>query len=140
MGPGIYACHRCGEVGVKLWREAHSMSVLLTCVNCLEAIEAGGDHAFDVGDIAEDGTRMGEYGLTDQIGWWLPAVLVQADLPHLHYWGYTSSSPEDYAAWLDLPLHPEVEEVPFRSDGSFGLPTEGTLVIRRMPTGDGDDV
>jgi hypothetical protein len=28
---------------------------------------------------------------------------------------------------------PEGTEIPFKSDGSFGLPTEGVLVIRHMP-------
>lgn len=110
MGKGIYACHRCGEVGVKLWREAQTFDVKLTCVNCLEVIEAGGTYAFDVADIAADGTHPGSRGQqTDQIGWWLPAVVVQADLPDLVFWGYTSSTAEDYWIWSALPLHPEPE-------------------------------
>jgi hypothetical protein len=107
MGKGIYACHRCGEIGVKLWREAQTFDIRLTCVNCLEVITAGGDYAFDVADIAEDGTRTGKYGQTDQIGWWLPAVVVQEHLPDLVFWGYTSSTEADYAMWAALPLFPE---------------------------------
>lgn len=106
----IYACHRCGEFGIKLWREAQTFNIRLTCVNCLEVIEAGGDHAFDVIDIHEDGTRMSNHGQTDQIGWWLPAVQVTEDLPdQVAYWGYTSCPPEDYARWAALPLHPQAE-------------------------------
>jgi hypothetical protein len=108
----IYACHRCGEFGIKLWREAQTFNIRLTCVNCLVVIEAGGEHAFDVADIREDGTRMHPHGWpTDQIGWWLPAVQVTEDLPDAAYWGYTSCPPEDYARWVALPLHPQPEPV-----------------------------
>jgi hypothetical protein len=42
----------------------------------------------------------------------------------------TPNGPEEYDAgieWVDD------EEIPFKSDGSFGLPTEGVLVIKHMP-------
>ena len=108
----IYACHRCGEFGIKLWREAQTFNIRLTCVNCLEVIEAGGPYAFDVVDVNEDGTRIDRGRSTDQLGGsWLPAVQVLADLPDLVFWGYTSSPPEDYAAWVALPLHPQPELV-----------------------------
>jgi hypothetical protein len=34
---------------------------------------------------------------------------------------------------------PEGTEIPFKSDGSHGLPEEGVLVIRHMPNDDKDD-
>jgi len=101
----IYACGRCGEVGIKLWREAHTMMPDLRCVDCLAVIRDGGE-PITVEDVREDGTRYSARSgqITDQLGWWLPAVQVLDDQPLLRFWGYTSTPPEDYQHWRDLPL------------------------------------
>jgi hypothetical protein len=52
--------------------------------------------------------------------------------------GWTSVGDEDFCPEHMREAWPEGTEIPFRSDGSFGLPEEGVLVIRHMPEpGDG---
>jgi hypothetical protein len=112
----IYACHRCGVVDIKLWREYQTFSVRLTCVDCLAAllVEEADERAFHPEDVAEDGTLAsavtGER--TDQIGWWVPAVLDSEMLPELVFWGYSSARLSDYERWQELPLR--------RSEGDEG--------------------
>lgn len=97
-----YECVECGIDGVKLWREYQTFTVRLKCVTC--ATE-GTD--IDPATVSDDGTRPSKHRVTtDQLGWWVPAVR-DADG---NFWGYTSSTEEDYAKWVALPLDRELTE------------------------------
>lgn len=102
----IYTCHRCGAVDVKLWREAQTLNPMLKCVDCLAEWLGGTEWAFSVQTINADGTRWHPTRghKTDQIGWWLPAVQIMSMEPDLVFWGYTSTTAEDYLRWAALPL------------------------------------
>lgn len=94
-----YACQQCGMTGVKLWREAHAYSgpLVLLCVDC-----CGKHEGIDPATVDEVGDRVRDDGwLTDQIGWWVPAV---PDWDGEGMWGYTSSPPDDYERWRKMPI------------------------------------
>lgn len=108
----IYACGRCGEIDIKLWRMYQTFHLALRCARCLALRSAGTEQEFDVAEIREDGTRLHPLrgNVTDAIGWWIPAVQIQeaAEAGEFLFWGYTSCTEADYQHWRDLPLHPLV--------------------------------
>lgn len=92
LTPLNYMCHKCGTSGVKLWREYQTFlsHQSLLCVVC-----SGKEQKKDINGIDKSGRTKQEYGMTDQLGWRIPAVpVVENDT----YWGYTAV-PEDGVLW-----------------------------------------
>lgn len=101
--PTGYRCTACGRHGCKLWREGYTFSpVEPLCCDCT-AKRTGKD----VSTLDERGRVESEFGRTDQIGGWLPAV------PHPTggWWSYTSVSAEGCAWWDRLPNRPFEGEI-----------------------------
>jgi hypothetical protein len=65
-----YVCSECGAEGVKLWRQYQTVveNIRLLCGEC--ALKDQGK----AGPIDKEGKRKGICGLTDQIGWLVPAI------------------------------------------------------------------
>jgi hypothetical protein len=95
----VYACDKCKQSGVKLWRGIHGCAdangYKLLCASCL----APGKQVDDNGKVMD--AQLGFQ--TDQVMGWLPAVPVDDT-----YWGYTSVPDNDVAWWLALPTYPSV--------------------------------
>ena len=94
-----YKCKFCGLAGHKLWRDYNTFVEYneLKCAKC--AMERAGKE----GIIDKDGFRDGGLDMrTDQIGWFVPAVLTpDGD----SFWGYTSAPPEAVDKWRALPTY-----------------------------------
>ena len=96
-----YSCHRCAGSGLKLWRRYNQF---LDHQRLLCAVCCGHESGEDVSTIDESGRRITEYGRTDQIGWWIPAVpTVEGDT----FWGYASVPQDRVDWWRALPTTPE---------------------------------
>lgn len=95
-----YRCARCGTSGCKLWRESYVMlnQVELLCANCTAKEENK-----EISTMGPDGKWMSEWGPTDQIGSWLPAVPTEDGKT---FWGYTSVPDAGCQWWRDLPSLP----------------------------------
>ena len=90
--PDGYRCSECGVRGVKLWRPPNCGSPL-KCARCLT------DKPIDA-----EGLNEGEFGKSDQVGWYLPAVPT-TEGPE-SYWGYTSVPDDRVKWWKELPTYP----------------------------------
>lgn len=101
--PPGYRCGTCDAAGVKLWREYNTFldHQSLRCATC-----AAADQGKDVSGIGPDGTYPSEYGRTDQIGWYVPAVPTEANDT---YWGYTSVPEAGVRWWKNLPTRHEID-------------------------------
>jgi len=87
-----YACDKCKQKNVKLWRESHTFAnyIELECASCL-APDARVD---DEGMWQEPG----EHGMrTDQLNGKVPAIPVDDT-----YWGYSSCPSQDVEWWKNL--------------------------------------
>lgn len=95
--PPSYRCQRCGTTGHKLWREYNTFlsHQTLLCARC-----AAADQGKDVGGMNAEGLYPSEYGRTDQIGWYTPAVPTPENDT---YWGYTAVPDAGVAWWKRLP-------------------------------------
>ena len=100
--PEEYKCHGCGKTGVKLWREYQRIKPKLLCAEC-----AAEDQKEDISKINLDGSREIKIGMTDTIGWYVPAV---PDEEGLGFWGYTSVPDAGVNWWKHLPLALEPAE------------------------------
>ena len=91
-----YTCGKCKASGLKLWRGVHGCSDdeghELLCAKCLDP----------KADVDEQGTADSEYGRTDQIAGWLPAVPTGDT-----FWGYSSVPTADLRWWVALPTYVE---------------------------------
>lgn len=97
--PDDYKCGTCGAHGCKLWREYQAFMPSIECCDC-----AGKSQNKDVSRIDAEGFRPCEGGgLTDSIGWRVPAV---PTLDNTGWWGYTSVPDEGVAWWKALPTRP----------------------------------
>ncbi|MDD4382130.1 MAG: hypothetical protein PHE21_02175 [Candidatus Dojkabacteria bacterium] len=96
--PEGYVCSKCGKSGVKLWREYQTLNPELACAGCAAKSEGK-----DPSKINSEGMLESDLGLTDQIGWYVPAV---PDEEGFGYWGYTSVPQEGVIWWRNLPLEP----------------------------------
>ncbi|OGL74603.1 hypothetical protein A3C96_02125 [Candidatus Uhrbacteria bacterium RIFCSPHIGHO2_02_FULL_60_10] len=96
--PAGYKCDRCGAVGCKLWREYQTFAdhTLLLCCDC-----AAKDQEKDIGSMGHDGRYENDYGKSDQIGWYVPAVPTEDGDA---FWGYTSVPEAGCKWWYSLPL------------------------------------
>ncbi len=94
-----YVCHGCGASKCKLWREYLTFAdrTALLCCDC--AAKRGG---LDMSGIDDSGYWNGEFGETDQIGRFVPAVPTDDDT----FWGYTSVPVDAAAWWRRLPTRP----------------------------------
>lgn len=95
--PENYVCSKCGSTGVKLWRPYGSTHIELMCGFCASESEK-----IKFSTINENGCRYGDFGETDQIGGFIPAV---PTLENDTYWGYTSLPTVGYNWWRSLPLY-----------------------------------
>lgn len=90
----VYRCDKCKKEGLKLWRGVHGVEDGeghgLLCAACLCPGKKVGD----------DGRYEGEYGRSDQVAGWLPAVPVDDT-----YWGYSSVPSADVMWWKALPTY-----------------------------------
>lgn len=92
--PKEYKCETCGKTKVKLWRDY--MGTTLSCVDCTL------NNAGLTGTLVDDnGRRETEYGKTDQLGWYVPAIQVVPGFEML--WGYTSVPQNRVEEWCKLP-------------------------------------
>lgn len=90
-----YECGKCKSDNIKLWRGIHGSSDIdgndLLCAACLVPGEK----------INNKGKYLNpEYGMTDQIRGWLPAVPVDDT-----FWGYGSVPSQDLEWWINLPTY-----------------------------------
>jgi hypothetical protein len=93
--PSDYFCAHCQATGCKLWREYNTFSPQLLCVDCCVK-----DQKKDF-VVNEDGTHQSDYGESDQIGWYVPAVQHETlDA----YWSYSAVPDEGVRWWRELPL------------------------------------
>lgn len=92
-----YRCDKCKVSGVKLWRNVHgaknSAGHALLCASCLAPNAT----------VTAYGKEISEYGPTDQVNGWLPAVPTGDT-----FWGYASVPPADAAWWRALPVEPHM--------------------------------
>lgn len=89
-----YKCETCCKTGVKMWRDY--MGTTLSCVGCT-LNNAGLMGVF----VDDNGCRETEYGKTDQLGWYVPAIQVVPGFEML--WGYTSVPQNRVEEWCKLP-------------------------------------
>lgn len=93
-----YKCTKCGEGGIKLWREYQTFAndTELLCASCLNVLSAD-----------DKGKILGKYNdLTDQIApWMVPAVAVEPYEKSGTFWGYTSVPQKDVEKWWALPTY-----------------------------------
>ena len=78
-------------------RESNTFSPTLLCVACACKSEKKTD------DVDAGGYRSSEYGRTDQIGFYVPAV---PDEEGTGYWGYTTVPEAGVNWWRGLPTRP----------------------------------
>ncbi len=90
-----YKCVKCGADNCKLWRESYVNNVELHCAVCAAKAEKK-----DISDIDENGKRTTEYGRTDQIGTFIPAVPTE---DQMSFWGYNSVPDKGCRWWRALP-------------------------------------
>jgi DNA-directed RNA polymerase subunit RPC12/RpoP len=93
--PANYVCGKCGKTHVKLWRIYQSFDLELLCANC-----AAKNQNKDISTMDKTGRHLGEFGWTDQIGWYIAAV---PDEEGFGYWGYTSVPEVGIMWWSNLP-------------------------------------
>lgn len=94
--PSGYKCSKCGATGCKLWRDYQTFieHKSLLCAEC-----AAEDQEEDISTINHLGMRQTEMGLSDQIGWKIPAVPTEDGRT---FWGYTSVPPAGCEWWKNL--------------------------------------
>lgn len=99
--PPNYVCGECGVAGCKLWRRYQTFldHQKLFCVYC-----AASDQEKNVRSVDRDGRIKGDMGLTDQIGWLIPAVPTEENDT---FWGYTSVPETGCEWWRRLPSEPD---------------------------------
>jgi hypothetical protein len=89
-----YTCDKCDAKGLKLWRGVHGCADKngheLLCAKCLAPTVK----------VDDAGKAESEYGRTDQVAGWLPAVPTGDT-----FWGYTSVPTADLRWWLALPTY-----------------------------------
>jgi hypothetical protein len=95
--PKDYQCAKCGATNCKLWREYQTFSPQLLCATC-----AAQDQDENINTIDATGRYASNYGKTDQIGWYVPAVPTEDGSS---YWGYTSVPQPGCNWWKQLPTH-----------------------------------
>ena len=95
--PEDYKCDNCNSRGVKLWREDNTFAddTELLCSQCSAKAQKK-----NVSSMQSDGRYKSDLGMTDQIGWMIPAVPVEGDST---YWGYTSVPEKGCMWWRNLP-------------------------------------
>lgn len=95
--PVNYECTKCGTRGCKLWRQYNTFldRLELMCVDCALTSEKK-SYA-----VNEDGRHNTDMGMSDQIGWLVPAV---PDEESETFWGYTSVPQSGVLWWRNLPL------------------------------------
>lgn len=99
--PDHYVCTGCKAAGVKLWRQYQTFAdhIELMCAAC-----AAKDQKKDITGMTPDGLYpLGKNyggGMTDQIGWLVPAVPTEDGET---YWGYTSVPQDGVNWWRILP-------------------------------------
>ncbi len=93
--PSSYTCCKCQAHGVKLWREYQIFCPKLLCASC-----AAADQGKDISGLRPDGKFPSEWGHTDQIGRYVPAVPCE-DIDG--WWGYTSVPSPGVDWWRFLP-------------------------------------
>ncbi len=136
--PPDYRCGSCGTDGVKLWRYGSTFKVELRCAACaVKEVAAEGDMKPDA-VVGCDGKIVWEYGLSDQIGSFVPAVPSESN--DGYYW-YTSVPPGGVAWWKRLPLR-VLEELPlswswFKIDTGWSLHVNAKPVCSITPVEDG---
>lgn len=98
--PQSYKCGKCGATGCKLWREYQTF---LSHQNLLCARCAAKSQKKDISGIDAQGKRTTEWGETDQIGWYVPAIPTEENDT---FWGYTSVPKAGCDWWDNLPTLP----------------------------------
>jgi len=105
--PEGYKCSCCGASNVKLWRDSGPLAseVELLCARCA-SIKSGDS----ISNITSEGLHMGDRGITDQIGDYLPAVLTKDGKS---FYQYTTVTFIAIKWWKGLPTlsFPIIEEL-----------------------------
>ncbi|MDD5649781.1 MAG: hypothetical protein PHF86_05075 [Candidatus Nanoarchaeia archaeon] len=101
--PPGYKC-TCGATNCKLWREYQTFlnHQTLACAPC-----AAKEQQKDISTLNEKGLRQSDTGLTDNIGWRIPAVPTEEGDT---FWGYTSVPLDGVIWWQNLPTLPSVKK------------------------------
>jgi|SRR6185295_5247290 len=93
--PHGYVCGNCMTSGCKLWRESATSAPQLRCCDC-----AAKQCKRDIAGLDETGRYPGKFGMTDQIGWFVPAV---PSPNNLSFYTYTGVPDAAIAWWRSLP-------------------------------------
>ena len=95
--PKKYKCGTCKVHGCKLWREYNTFldQQTLECCDC-----AAKSQGKDVSTIDHTGRYKTDIGMTDQIGWRIPAVPTEDGET---FWGYSSVPQAGVNWWKALP-------------------------------------
>lgn len=100
MDSDIYACGRCGEVDVKLWRPYQSFTINLLCTDCLGVVASISVLEVEQGFVLREQHPDWPIHLALGSPAWCPAV--PTDDPG-GFWGYTSIPIERLIWWFELP-------------------------------------
>lgn len=97
--PPSYKCEACGITGCKLWRIFQSSPPDLRCAPCAAEI----DREDSIIGIDANGQHQTDFGNTDQIGMYVPAIPTEDGST---YWGYASFPQLGCEWWKKLPTLP----------------------------------
>lgn len=105
--PEDYKCSCCGASNVKLWRDSGPIAseIELLCARCA-SIKSGDS----ISNITNEGIHEVAFGITDQIGDYLPAVPLE---DRKSFWQYTAVPHKAAQWWKSLPTlsFPIIEEL-----------------------------
>lgn len=98
-----YVCSSCGVSGCKLWRPYQTFNIELLCATCASKKEEK-----DISTLDATGRYESDFGKTDQIGWYVPAVLSEDTTDKAYvYWGYSAVPGPGVDWWRNLPTFPK---------------------------------
>ncbi len=99
--PPTYVCHDCGAKNCKLWMDCRApiSEQVLLCANC-----AAKNQEREVSEMNRYGMYPSDFGLTNQIGCYVPAVPTKTNNGFCNYLALPQLGKE---WWQRLPTFPE---------------------------------
>lgn len=135
--PPGYKCSCCGRKDVKLWRSYHPSlgAQTLICAECVVVYGSAPErkHPIPAGTILDDnGQWQSEYGPSDQIGWFVPAVPTEDNTT---FWGYTSVPEGGAKWWRALDTYPRPRVLGFEGSYPNDCPATWGAAAVLLPSG-----